>query len=193
MEQTKGGVTPMKNSMLVIALLLVLCSPVFSQPPGLVKWKELAEQGDADAQLNWGALYANGSNGLPHDDAEAVKWYRLAAEQGHPTAQFYLGLMYVAGRGVPKNDAEAVKWYRLAAERGDYIAQYNLGLMYAQGMGVPQNDARAYLWYSMAAAQGFELASEARDTVSKLLNADTRNSAQQLATRCFDSGFKQCE
>ncbi len=65
--------------------------------------------------------------------------------------------------------------------------------MYASGEGVPQNYARAYLWFSMAAAQGVEAASEERDKASELLSVDARNSAQQLATRCFDSGFKQCE
>ena len=37
-----------------------------------------AEQGDADACV-------------PENDAEAVKWYRLAAEQGYALAQFHLG------------------------------------------------------------------------------------------------------
>ena len=30
------------------------------------------------------------SEGVPEDDKEAVKWYRLAAEQGHAKAQFNL-------------------------------------------------------------------------------------------------------
>ena len=28
---------------------------------------------------------------VPKDDAEAVHWFRLAAEQGHASAQFSLG------------------------------------------------------------------------------------------------------
>ena len=47
-----------------------------------------------------------------------MRWYRLAAEQGNATAQFYLGVMYTNGAGVPKDDGEAVRWYRLAAEQG---------------------------------------------------------------------------
>ncbi len=65
--------------------------------------------------------------------------------------------------------------------------------MYDNGTGVAQDSASAYIWFSMAAAQGHEDASEARDKASERLTVDTRNSAQQLATRCFDSGFKQCE
>ena len=65
--------------------------------------------------LGW--MYANG-RGVEQDDAEAVKWYRLAAEQGDADAQASLGWMYASGRGVEQDDAEAVKWYRLAAEQG---------------------------------------------------------------------------
>ena len=67
-----------------------------------------AEQGDADAQFNLGVMYANGE-GVPENDAEAVKWYRLAAEQSHADAQFKLGVMYDLGNGVPENDAEAAR------------------------------------------------------------------------------------
>ena len=42
-------------------------------------------------------MYANG-RGVEQDDAEAVKWYRLAAEQGGAAAQFNLGWMYANGR-----------------------------------------------------------------------------------------------
>jgi TPR repeat protein len=41
----------------------------------------LAEQGDADAQVNLGVSYAKGE-GVPQDDAEVARWYRRAAEQG---------------------------------------------------------------------------------------------------------------
>ena len=42
----------------------------------------LAEQGDASAQYNLGVTYRTGE-GVPQDSAEAVRWYRLAAEQGY--------------------------------------------------------------------------------------------------------------
>ena len=47
---------------------------------------------------------AYGSGGsVPQDDAESVKWLRLAAEQGHADAQFFLGLAYSEGKGVPQS------------------------------------------------------------------------------------------
>ena len=36
---------------------------------------------NARAQFNLGVMYANG-DGVPKDAAEAVKWYRKAADQG---------------------------------------------------------------------------------------------------------------
>ena len=78
------------------------------------------------------------------DNKEAVKWFRLAAEQGDAEAQINLGVMYETGRGVPKDDKEAVKWYRLAAEQGDADAQFNVGVMHHNGTGVPQDFVMAY-------------------------------------------------
>ena len=79
-----------------------------------------------------GSCYANGQ-GVAQDDAEALRWFRLAAEQGFAAAQFNLGFMYANGRGVAQDDAEALRWYHLAAEQGVAEAQRNLGGMYANG------------------------------------------------------------
>ena len=46
-------------------------------------------------------MYSRGE-GVPEDDAEAVRWYRLAAEQGFAAAQSNLGVMYDNGNGVPR-------------------------------------------------------------------------------------------
>ena len=61
-------------------------------------------------------MYANG-RGVPQDDAEAVRWLRLAAEQGNARGQYGLGLMYANGRGVPQDDVTAHIWLNLAASR----------------------------------------------------------------------------
>ncbi|MEO6697063.1 MAG: tetratricopeptide repeat protein [Gammaproteobacteria bacterium] len=80
----------------------------------LVAWQSAADQGDALAQFNLGALYAHG-RGVKKDLSEAAKWYRKAAEQGNPLAQYYLGALYDTGDGVGKDTVEAAKWYRRAA------------------------------------------------------------------------------
>jgi len=52
----------------------------------------LGEQGHAFAQFNLGTLYSEGK-GVPHDHKEAVKWFRLAAEQGDVAAKSQLDLL----------------------------------------------------------------------------------------------------
>ena len=116
-----------------------------------------AEQNNPESQNNLGICYTYGQ-GVPKDDAEAVKWFRKAAEQSHPYAQYNLGICYANGQGVPKDEAEAVKWYRKAADQNVPGAQYNLGLSYANGQGVPVDYAEAVKWYRKAAEQNYPYA-----------------------------------
>ena len=52
-----------------------------------------------------------------------MRWYRLAAEQGHADAQFNLGSMYFGGRGVLKDDVLAHMWWNIAGVNGDEDAR----------------------------------------------------------------------
>ena len=54
-------------------------------------------------------MYENG-RGVKTDFQEALRLYRLAAEQGDRDGQRLLAAMYERGRGVPKDEAEAAKW-----------------------------------------------------------------------------------
>ena len=76
------------------------------------------------------------------------------AEEGDPTAQYELGIMYQNGEGVPQNYSKAVKWFRKAAKQGDSNAQYRLGLKYSVGHGVPQDYSEAAKWFYKSAEQG---------------------------------------
>ncbi|HHJ4201695.1 TPA: tetratricopeptide repeat protein, partial [Aeromonas veronii] len=55
-------------------------SPDMHLPPKIAKLLVQAEQGNSVAQFNLGCAYTNG-NGVVHDDLEAIRWYRKAAEQ----------------------------------------------------------------------------------------------------------------
>ena len=107
----------------------------------------------SNAQNILGTMY-NSGRGVTQNHQEAVKWYRLAADQGDALAQCNLAHMYKRGEGVTKNPTEAVKWYRLAADQGHADAQRNLGIMHRQGKGVAQNHEEAVKWYRLAADQG---------------------------------------
>ena len=160
------------------------------------EWRQRAEQGDQVSQAKLGNLYRLGF-GVAKDDAEAVKWYRLAAEQGGESvprgrgaARFRLGLMYAAGEGVPKDDAEAVKWFRLVAERGEALgmAQFSLGSMYANGWeSVPQDLVLAYAWTNLATAhldildEGGQVFARMRDLLRESMTLDQITQAQEMS------------
>ena len=76
-----------------------------------------------------GRCYETG-DGVDKDEAEAVKWYRRAAEQGNVQAMIELGKCYTFGIGVRKNRATAFQWLRKAAEHGHEKAMILLGKRY---------------------------------------------------------------
>lgn len=77
-------------------------------------FEPLAERGDVGAQFTLGEMYSRGQ-GVPRDEADALKWYRMAADQGHAGAQNNLGIGYTLGKGVPKDFVLAYMWYDIAA------------------------------------------------------------------------------
>lgn len=86
--------------------------------------------------------------------AEAVKWYRKAANKGDNKARNDLGNCYYGGEGVEKDELEAVRWFWDAAVQGDAEAQNSLGDCYYSGKGVEQDYEEAVKWYQKAGIQG---------------------------------------
>ena len=125
----------------------------YETPDEVMKWRRLAESGDARAQYTLGLMSANGY-GVERDYEEAVKWYRKSAEQGNAIAQNNLAVMYTNGYGVERDYEEAVKWYLKSAEQGNAIAQNNLAVMSANGYGIERNYEEAVKWYRKSAEQG---------------------------------------
>jgi uncharacterized protein len=103
---------------------------------------------DGDAQTRGVNAYYDG------DYATAMRLIRPLAEEGHPTLQALVGIMYKNGQGVRQDYAEANKWLRLSASQGSGIGQYSLGLSYSNGTGVPQDYAEALRLFRLSANQG---------------------------------------
>jgi clan AA aspartic protease (TIGR02281 family) len=82
----------------------------------------------------------------PKDYAEAMRWFRKAAEQGDAQAQNEMGSMYMEGHGVPQDHAQAMRWFRKAAKQGLAEARDNIGYLYYHGLGVPQDCVVAAKW-----------------------------------------------
>jgi TPR repeat protein len=56
---------------------------------------------------------------VAQDYAQALNWYRNAAEQGNPDGQFNLASLLEHGQGAAIDISQAVGWYRRAAEQGN--------------------------------------------------------------------------
>ena len=122
----------MKNLTVAIAFLAMLSAPAIAQDlekgvaayragdyaAALQEFEPLADQGDAEAQLNLGGMYWNG-DGVIQDYAKSVKWFQLAAEQGNAFAQGALGRMYAKGQGGLQDQLRAHMWYNIASANGD--------------------------------------------------------------------------
>ncbi|HSH54128.1 MAG TPA: tetratricopeptide repeat protein [Methylotenera sp.] len=89
------------------------------------------------AEFELGGAYKYGQ-GVKKDSVESLKWYLLAANQGHGVAQFELGNIYAEGRGTEKNLKTALTWFEKAATTNAEF-EYRLGKIYMEGTFVPQN------------------------------------------------------
>ena len=116
----------------------------------------LAEQGYPLPSFALGGMYADGQ-GVPQDDAEAVRWYRLAADHGHAAAQHILGVMYENGGGVSG----------------------------VAGMPGTEDYVEAHMWYNLAAAQSSgeerDISVSGRDAVAEHMTAEQIAEAQRRA------------
>jgi TPR repeat protein len=73
-------------------------------------------------------MYESG-NGVPQDDVEAVRWYRLASEQGDSFAQVNLGNSYYTGKGVPQDNLSGLMWWAIAGAQGVQDANTNVDIL----------------------------------------------------------------
>ena len=163
--------------------------------------------GDSRSQFMLGRIYEGGL-GVGKNPLMAMKWYRLAAQQGHAVAQYTLAMMHRKGLDPatrPRSGAmgvggavatpsqrlgiaymEALKWFELAAEQGLADAQYKLGLMYATGNGIPTNFVTAHLWWSVAVDYGSEEARRKLMLLEPLMTEADLGKARSLAVEWRD-------
>ena len=177
-------------SLIASALLLTSVTASTNQPSRgayeLAEAQLLAEYvGLPNQQYKLASIYYDGSF-VSQNYAEAIKWYRKAAEQDFAAAQHRLGVMFDRGEGVPQNYTKAVLWYRKAAEQGVVSAQFDLGNKYAVGKGIPQNYTEAYVWYSLAAASGHQKSLKQRDHFARKLSREEIIEAQRRAMELFE-------
>jgi len=87
--------------------------------------------------------------------AEALRWYRNAADRNHQDAMLVLASMYCRGVGVSQDYKEAFALYSKCAESSNPEAQYALGMMCKTGNPIVSRDlSKAKSWFTASAKQG---------------------------------------
>ena len=87
---------------------------------GFLWMKVSAEGGCLKAQKALGLLYASAQHApYPSEEpAEAIRMYRMAADQGDAQAQYWLGRCYLTGYGTEVSEEEGKRWISAARAKG---------------------------------------------------------------------------
>lgn len=171
-ETNRHGETPMRHLSIILTIGMLAISASSSHASMETKaetsrecspcaLQEKAEQGDADAQ------YTLAEDFYPHNKAEAVKWYRKAAAQGHAKAQLRLGIHYYVGPKETRDEHEAAKCFQHAVEQGSPIAHFYLAYCYKRGIGVAQNLEKAKDLFHKGAQLGDDMSEDAYNRILK--------------------------
>ncbi|RPH38626.1 MAG: sel1 repeat family protein, partial [Planctomycetota bacterium] len=115
-----------------------------------------AKTGDLDAQVAVGVYYDE----RDWSAAEALKWYKPAADRNHPRALCRMGLLLSQGRTGKQDLVEAIRSFQKAESSGSPLARVYLGQMSFDGRGVPKDLAKADEWCDKAKADLRKLADE---------------------------------
>ena len=99
------------------------------------------EGGHTEAMRRLAAMLERGA-GVPRNDAEAFRLYKMSAGNNHYSA-LNLAQMLFTGRGTARDEAEAARLRTKVAEMTDPIALGILGEMHLSGDEAPRDDAEA--------------------------------------------------
>lgn len=127
------------SKVLVVAALFATQTLAYAQEPAVpATVTHAAEQGDAKAQAQLGAMYLLGS-GVEKNEQQAAEWFLKAARQGYADAEIIVAALYDSGVGVKNDMPQATHWYEQAAAHGHSTAQAILGKNAAAKGGVAFN------------------------------------------------------
>ena len=142
-------------------------------------YEQAAENGVAAALTRLGDYHNFGLRPVREDAAQAVEYYRRAAEAGDPAGTATLAFMYRLGRGVEQSGADYLRLMEEAAATGYPFAQQNLAEAYLNGEGVPRDEREGL---------GLPNARAAVPILVSLANAGSVEAVRSLITLYSDGG-----
>jgi TPR repeat protein len=91
-------------------------------------FEKAAGQGHVGAMFGVGAMYGGGHD-VAWDRVAAQRWFRAAAERGHPYAQMMLGRYLARKLAGEQNIEEARRWTERAVAQGMQEAKLDLAAL----------------------------------------------------------------
>jgi len=175
----------------------------------LTGFQALAQAGDAKAQTMLAMMHIGGL--VPEDQdeddmaREAGALLLAAAGQGDAEAQYYLGHFYRKAGFGEHDYVNAAKWFRAAAIQNHSDAQFELASLYARGtLDAEDSIDKALMWLFVSKrSNNFEDKEPYERKYRRFLYqtgldvsalpARQRAQAETAATRCYRSGYTQCD
>jgi len=169
----------------------------------------LAQAGDAKAQTMLAMMHIGGL--VPEDQdeddmaREAGALLLAAAGQGDAEAQYYLGHFYRKAGFGEHEYAKAAEWFRAAAIQNHSDAQFELASLYARGtLDTEDSIDKALMWLFVSKrSNNFEDKEPYERKYRRFLYqtgldvsalpARQRAQAETAATKCYRSGYTQCD
>jgi len=122
--------------------------------PAALHWLKLAaQQGDPDAEADYGWMFVAGV-GVKENYSQSSHWFKLSAAQGNLNGEYDLGNAYQYGYGVKQDYGQAMRLDLLAAAQGETTSMCEIGQMYEAGLGVTRDYGLAMQWYRRSANGG---------------------------------------
>lgn len=123
-----------------VAALLAAEAPTQAETERWLEAAAVRGDGDSAAALAQRLL----QSGDAKDEATAVRWFRAAADGGHPVAMSRLGAHLYTGRGCEQDRGRAAAWFQAAHDAGAGVsATVNLANCFARGHGVAKDRKHA--------------------------------------------------
>lgn len=119
-----------------------------------------ASQGDVHAMAELGERYEEG-DGVQQDIAQAIRWYRLAAEHGDEDASERAEEL--------EESIDQIMVWKHAAEQGNAEAMYHLADSYDWGWHIKCDLEKAAYWYTLAAEHGESRAERSMERLKCLM------------------------
>jgi TPR repeat protein len=195
------------SAMLVLAPMMIRGRGLDQDPAGGMALLRQAGERSSDGETAYSIanLYLVGTNGMPRDHEEAMKWYALAASRGHLLSMATLGSLWQnrpmadlfdalkAGQFPPRPTFEpdivqSYCWRMRAALMDGALAQYELALMLTdrhsdnRGNVVEPDLVQADVWFRLGARDQSYNNSQVRAHIEpKLTTAQFEEAKKQVA------------